>query len=92
MLKLNMHIFYDLAISLSINQQEPKCENISTKYIQNNDICFIIRNSQKQREMSMSIDNRMDQLWTIHTTEHCMVIVPHNKDNLIYVNVSKEAE
>ena len=28
---------------------EQKCENISTKYIQNNDICFIIRNSQKQK-------------------------------------------
>lgn len=39
----------------------------------------------------MSIDNRMDQLWTIHTTEHHMVIVPHNKDNLIYVNVSKRS-
>lgn len=47
--------------------------------------------AKNKREMSMSIDNRMDQLWTIHTAEHCMVIVPHNKDNLIYVNVSKRS-
>lgn len=47
--------------------------------------------AKNKREMSMSIDNRMDQLWTIHTTEHCMVIVPHNKDNLICVNVSKRS-
>lgn len=43
--------------------------------------------AKNKREVSMSIDNRMD----IHTTEHCIVIVPHNKDNLIYVNVSKRS-
>jgi hypothetical protein len=28
--------------------------------------------AKNKREMSMSIDNKMDRLWTIHTTEHCM--------------------
>lgn len=48
--------------------------------------------AKNKREMSMSIDNKMDRLWTIHTTEHCMArneiskLQSHNKDNLIYVD------
>ena len=35
--------------------------------------------AKNKREMSMSIDNKMDRLWTIHTTEHCMARNEMNK-------------